>query len=92
MRPEAVKNNSRAVAGDAESERVPARVGMRVSHPDFGEGVIESVLGNGENKEVQIRFAREGVKMLPVRSARIELMEDDIERKSDIGPEERIPF
>jgi len=76
--PETFSGSHRTSRSVPDPGRVLAAVGMAVRHPDYGDGVIEQVIGEGEGKEVQIRFARVGVKTVLVRSARIELTGDDI--------------
>ena len=47
--------------------------GMRVRHSVFGLGTIESVIGEGLNQKLKIRFERAGIKTVMVRYANLEL-------------------
>jgi DNA helicase-2/ATP-dependent DNA helicase PcrA len=40
------------------------RLGQRVSHPIFGEGVILNFEGQGPNMRIQVNFKRVGSKWL----------------------------
>jgi DNA helicase-2/ATP-dependent DNA helicase PcrA len=51
---------------------VSGLVGMRVRHPVFGVGDIVSVIGEGLNQKLKIRFERAGVKTVMVRYANLE--------------------
>ncbi len=46
---------------DESQDRAALRAGMRVRHPSWGEGIVESMEGRGENLKLTIRF-REGVR------------------------------
>src|SRR6266403_1739628 len=48
------------------------RLGARVRHGKFGEGVILSVEGNGAHARVQVSFERQGTKWLMVQYANLE--------------------
>ena len=48
------------------------RLGARVRHGKFGEGVILSVEGNGAQARVQVSFERQGTKWLMVQYANLE--------------------
>jgi DNA helicase-2/ATP-dependent DNA helicase PcrA len=48
------------------------RLGGRVRHGKFGEGVILSVEGNGAHARVQVSFERQGTKWLMVQYANLE--------------------
>jgi DNA helicase-2/ATP-dependent DNA helicase PcrA len=48
------------------------RLGGRVRHGKFGEGVILSVEGNGAQARVQVSFERQGTKWLMVQYANLE--------------------
>ncbi|CAK0764164.1 DNA helicase II [Gammaproteobacteria bacterium] len=47
------------------------RVGKRVRHPTFGEGVILQMTGSGPEGRAQIQFTRHGVKWLVLGHARL---------------------
>jgi DNA helicase-2/ATP-dependent DNA helicase PcrA len=51
---------------------VAFRVGQNVAHARFGEGVIVSIEGSGDDARVQVNFGREGVKWLALSVARLE--------------------
>ncbi len=60
-----------AYAGDgyrpdtsALEESLPVRLGQRVSHPSFGEGVVVSAEGSGAHTRLQVNFADAGSKWL----------------------------
>jgi len=53
------------------------RVGMHVRHPRFGEGIVMSSRLDGDDEEVTITFASEGVKRLAASLARLDVLEDD---------------
>lgn len=40
------------------------RIGQRVTHHQFGEGIVLSVEGRGENSRIQVRFEKSGTKWL----------------------------
>ena len=48
------------------------RLGARVRHGKFGEGVILNVEGNGAQARVQVSFERQGTKWLMVQYAKLE--------------------
>ena len=48
------------------------RLGARVRHGKFGEGVILNVEGNGPHARVQVSFERQGTKWLMVQYANLE--------------------
>jgi DNA helicase-2/ATP-dependent DNA helicase PcrA len=48
------------------------RLGGRVRHGKFGEGVILNVEGNGAHARVQVSFERQGTKWLMVQYANLE--------------------
>ncbi|MGD9943018.1 MAG: UvrD-helicase domain-containing protein [Burkholderiaceae bacterium] len=51
---------------------VKFRVGQSVAHAKFGEGVIVSVEGSGDDARVQVNFGRAGVKWLALSVAKLE--------------------
>jgi DNA helicase-2/ATP-dependent DNA helicase PcrA len=53
----------------------PLRIGMRVRHPKFGEGVVRSVEGTDEDQKARILFQTVGNKRLKVRYAHLEILE-----------------
>jgi DNA helicase-2/ATP-dependent DNA helicase PcrA len=48
------------------------RLGARVRHGKFGEGVILNVEGSGAHARVQVSFERQGTKWLMVQYAKLE--------------------
>jgi len=55
-----------------ESEVAGVRLGARVRHGKFGEGVILNVEGSGAHARVQVSFERQGTKWLMVQYANLE--------------------
>ncbi|MEN9773031.1 MAG: hypothetical protein RL322_101, partial [Pseudomonadota bacterium] len=51
---------------------IPWRIGQNVAHARFGEGVIVSIEGQGNDARVQINFGRQGVKWLALSVARLD--------------------
>ncbi len=45
-------------------EAMPLKLGQRVSHPSFGEGVVVSAEGSGAHMRIQVNFADSGSKWL----------------------------
>jgi DNA helicase-2/ATP-dependent DNA helicase PcrA len=45
-------------------ETLPVKLGQRVSHPSFGEGVVVSAEGSGAHTRLQVNFADAGSKWL----------------------------
>ena len=59
----------------AEEPAAPGmRLGARVRHVKFGDGVILTVEGNGPHARVQVSFERQGTKWLMVQYANLEPM------------------
>jgi DNA helicase-2/ATP-dependent DNA helicase PcrA len=57
----------------AESPGSPGvRLGARVRHGKFGEGVILNLEGNGPHARVQVSFEQQGTKWLMVQYANLE--------------------
>ena len=50
------------------------RLGARVRHGKFGEGVILKVEGQGPQARVQVNFERQGTKWLMVQYANLKLL------------------
>ncbi len=48
------------------------RLGARVRHGKFGEGVILSLEGSGPQARVQVNFERQGTKWLVMQYANLE--------------------
>jgi len=62
-------NERRRVGGDA-----PIKLGQRVKHGKFGEGVVMNYEGSGPHARVQVHFEIEGTKWLVMSYANLELM------------------
>jgi len=63
--------------GRFRSEEPPqpgVRLGARVRHGKFGEGVILTVEGNGPHARVQVSFEKQGTKWLMIQYANLEPM------------------
>lgn len=63
---------SRPVSFRATEDYQGWRLGQRVRHPTFGEGVVVELEGQGDHARIQVRFAREGTKWLVLAYARLE--------------------
>jgi DNA helicase-2/ATP-dependent DNA helicase PcrA len=50
------------------------KLGQRVRHPKFGDGVVLSVEGQGSNARVQVNFERQGTKWLMMGYANLEVV------------------
>jgi DNA helicase-2/ATP-dependent DNA helicase PcrA len=58
-----------------EEEVAPSmRLGSRVRHAKFGDGVVLSVEGNGPHSRIQVNFERQGTKWLMLSYAHLELV------------------
>jgi DNA helicase-2/ATP-dependent DNA helicase PcrA len=51
------------------------KLGQRVRHSRFGEGVVLHYEGEGQNARVQINFKEEGSKWLVIGYAKLELLD-----------------
>ncbi len=51
---------------------VPFKVGSRVRHPKYGEGVVSSYQGQGPDTEIRVNFAKLGEKAFILDYARLE--------------------
>ncbi len=56
----------------AAGEDLPIRLGARVRHAKFGEGVVLRYEGNGDTRQVQVNFERVGQKWLMYSYAKLE--------------------
>ncbi len=63
------KSPARAVDADQ-----PVRLGQRVRHGKFGEGIVLNCEGTGAHARVQVNFERGGAKWLVMAYANLELM------------------
>ncbi len=57
-----------------ESEEAPVRLGQRVRHGKFGDGVVLNSEGSGSHARVQVNFENAGTKWLVLAYAKLELM------------------
>jgi len=48
------------------------KVGQSVAHPKFGEGVIVSLMGSGQDAQVQVNFGGVGTKTLALAMAKLD--------------------
>jgi DNA helicase-2/ATP-dependent DNA helicase PcrA len=55
---------SRYTESASLQEDLPVKLGQRVSHPNFGEGVVVSAEGSGAHTRLQVNFAGAGSKWL----------------------------
>jgi DNA helicase-2/ATP-dependent DNA helicase PcrA len=53
------------------------RVGMRVQHPKFGEGIVMESRVDHDEEEVTVAFESVGIKRLAVSLANLEMLDDD---------------
>ena len=57
-----------------EEENAPAHP-RKVRHPVFGEGKVESVQGEGDDRKIIARFPVYGLKKILVRAVTMEFLE-----------------
>jgi DNA helicase-2/ATP-dependent DNA helicase PcrA len=69
MRPVSFSRAATAASGAAS-----VRLGQRVRHRKFGEGVVLNSEGSGSHARVQVNFERSGTKWLVVAYANLELV------------------
>ena len=55
-----------------EEDEDGLRPGQRVRHPSFGEGVVQTVEGQGVHTRVKVKFAGAGAKWLVLSYAKLE--------------------
>lgn len=58
-------------APPAPAGQAPLRTGQAVFHTKFGEGVVVTLEGSGEDARAQVRFGRHGVKWLLLAMAKL---------------------
>ena len=63
--PKAMRESAAKAAGHG------LRVGQGVFHNKFGEGVIVTLEGSGEDARAQVRFGRHGLKWLALSVAKL---------------------
>jgi DNA helicase-2/ATP-dependent DNA helicase PcrA len=66
--------HARAGASLAETLGGGMRLGSRVRHGKFGEGVVLTVEGQGPHARIQVNFERQGSKWLMLQYANLEVM------------------
>ena len=59
-----VARPSRGARGVGPDDGVPGVVGVRVNHPQFGEGIVVACEGRGERAKLTVQFRRAGVKKI----------------------------
>jgi DNA helicase-2/ATP-dependent DNA helicase PcrA len=67
---------SAAARGPRFTDDAPGslRLGQRVRHQKFGDGVVLSVEGQGSNARVQVNFERQGTKWLMMGYAHLQVV------------------
>ena len=70
-RPEAAVYNGTSHSAAAE---IGVRLGQRVHHPKFGDGIILSCSGQGTHAQVEVNFETAGTKILVLAYANLELL------------------
>ena len=86
VRPAAPRQDQRSFGGQRggaqipsrmfrDEEDAPLRIGQRVRHASFGEGVVLGCEGHGERAHVHINFETAGEKRLILGMARLESVE-----------------
>jgi DNA helicase-2/ATP-dependent DNA helicase PcrA len=68
------RRGSSAAAGTVEDPDQSIRLGQRVRHGKFGEGIVLNCEGHGAHARVQVNFEKVGAKWLVVSYANLELM------------------
>ncbi|MFQ5994637.1 MAG: DNA helicase II [Acidiferrobacterales bacterium] len=66
------RSRPRAEATVSTAQSGPMRLGQRVRHEKFGEGVVTSCEGRGEHARVQVNFQQAGSKWLVLAYARLQ--------------------
>jgi DNA helicase-2/ATP-dependent DNA helicase PcrA len=65
---------SRASNGLEEAPAAGMKMGSRVRHTKFGEGVVLNFEGNGPHARIQVNFERQGTKWLMLSYANLEVV------------------
>ena len=65
---------TRYTGSPALEEDAPVKLGQRVSHPTFGEGVVTSAEGNGAHTRLQVNFEDAGSKWLVAAYANLTVL------------------
>ncbi len=74
--------NDRSVAAAPIDTSLPLKLGQRVRHATFGEGVVVDYEGSGAHTRVQINFERAGQKWLVLAYANLALIRSDERRRT----------
>jgi DNA helicase-2/ATP-dependent DNA helicase PcrA len=69
--PSAASGGGERDSAGAAGHTSPWRIGQRVFHQKFGEGVITGVEGSGADARVQVNFKRAGSKWLALEYAKL---------------------
>jgi DNA helicase II / ATP-dependent DNA helicase PcrA len=65
---------ARPKRSQATRSEAPIRLGQRVKHSKFGDGIVMNYEGSGPHARVQVNFEFEGMKWLVMSYAKLELM------------------
>jgi DNA helicase-2/ATP-dependent DNA helicase PcrA len=65
---------TRYTGSPALEEDLPVKLGQRVSHPTFGEGVVTSAEGSGAHTRLQVNFEEAGSKWLVAAYANLTVL------------------
>ncbi len=68
------RDAQRASGGDSGADNGDFRLGQRVEHPKFGEGVVLMYEGQGSHARVQVNFENAGAKWLVVAYANLQTL------------------
>ena len=58
-----------------EDSEAAVRMGQRVAHAKFGEGVVVQSEGSGDRARIQVNFAQAGAKWLMMGYANLEILD-----------------
>ena len=72
VRPASRSTRVSAIGKDLEIEGTDLKLGQRVTHAKFGEGVVVNYEGEGKQARVQVNFVDEGSKWLMTAYAKLE--------------------
>jgi DNA helicase-2/ATP-dependent DNA helicase PcrA len=61
-----------AATPPSQANNYPFKIGSSVRHAKFGEGVVVTYEGNGENLVIKINFGNQGLKTLAMEYAKLE--------------------
>jgi DNA helicase II / ATP-dependent DNA helicase PcrA len=61
-------------ASRSRKRRAAMRMGSRVRHSKFGDGVVLNFEGNGPHARIQVNFERQGTKWLMLSYANLEVV------------------